>query len=312
MAFEPRPLTPAQEEVVALLGSPRAERPEFDPALRTRLRDELEDALADLAGRVEPLTVTKRHLAQVHGCELRFAAEAVAPFVVSAPIARGAVAHKAIELSVNWRGEPSPGELVDEALGRLTEDERWLSEWLRTASDAERAELRGQANDLVVKFLDCFPPLRARWRPATESPRISELVGGRVVLRGKVDLTLGMPEGRQAGRVIIDFKSGRSHPSHLEDLRFYALLETLQLGVPPRRLASYYLDQGRPVVEDVSEALLEAATARTVDGVRKIAELLDGRAPQPCASPRCRWCRPAADPSGDHESGATDGLDDGW
>ena len=53
----------------------------------------------------------------------------------------------------------------------------------------------------------------------------AELCGGRVVLSGKADLTLGQPEGTGAGKVIIDLKTGGFAPVHREDLRFYALLE---------------------------------------------------------------------------------------
>ena len=34
--------------------------------------------------------------------------------------ARGAVSHKAIELSIGWRGDPAPGELVDEGIAEQT------------------------------------------------------------------------------------------------------------------------------------------------------------------------------------------------
>ena len=65
------------------------------------------------------------------------------------------------------------------------------------------------------------------------------------MLSGKVDLTVGRADGLRAGKVLVDLKTGGFSPSHREDLRFYALVETLRLGVPPRLLATYYLDGGR-------------------------------------------------------------------
>jgi hypothetical protein len=72
----------------------------------------------------------------------------------------------------------------------------------------------------------------------------AELFDARVVLSGKTDLALGQADGTTAGKVLIDFKTGGFSPAHIDDLRFYALLETLKIGTPPRLLASYYLEAG--------------------------------------------------------------------
>ena len=110
----------------------------------------------------------------------------------------------------------------------------------------------------------------------TESRARVELLGGAVILSGKTDLSLGRPIGSVANKVIIDLKSGRPSTTHREDLRFYALLETIKLGVPPRQLASYYLESARAHPEDVTVALLQSALRRTVDGIIKIVELAAG------------------------------------
>lgn len=237
------------------------------------------------------LTVSKHDLSSVHGCEARMVAEEGAPFTVTVPIARGAVAHKAIELGIHWRGDAHPLELVDEAIARLSETDNWLADWLRTCTDADRAELRSEAGDRVHKFSESFPPLRAGWRPVTESMRIVELLDGHLRLKGKVDVTIGVARGTRAGKVIIDLKSGHRSLEHRNDLRFYALLETICIGVPPRLVASYYLDQGIPDAEPVTVAMLEATLARTVDGAARIAALRSGAAaPVKRPSWSCRWC----------------------
>jgi hypothetical protein len=292
--MEPPPLNPAQQEVLDLLGAAPEQRPTFDPGLRDDLLAELEDGLADLAGELDagdPLFVAKRTLANVHGCELRHVTEARRDFEWNATIARGSVAHKAIELSVHWRGEPDPLDMVDEALARLGEGTDGLADWLRTCPEAERAELRALANERVVTFFECFPPLKARWVPVTEGRLRAELLAGRVVLAGRTDLSLGRAVGCTAGKVVIDLKTGGFSPTHLDDLRFYALVETLRLGTPPRLLASYYLDAGRAHPEPVTEGLLRAAVARTVDGARILHELEVGtRQPTARPGPGCRWC----------------------
>lgn len=290
----PVELNPAQQEVVALLGAGRAERPVFEPALRDELKAAVEQGLAPLVERANRIDhtiwISKRNLGQVMGCERKYLAETEAQFEWSLSVARGSVSHKAIELSIHWRREPEPLALVDEALGRLTESDGNLGDWLRTISEAERAELRAESNDRVVKFLECFPPLKSRWRPVTES-RLRYEVHDQFVIAGKVDLTLGRAEGNRAGKVLIDLKTGGFSPQHVEDLRFYALIETIRLGTPPRRVATYYLDQGSFVPEDVTAAVLEAAAARLIDGTTRIVEVLGAeREPNLVAGPVCRWC----------------------
>ena len=99
------------------------------------------------------------------------------------------------------------------------------------------------------------------------------------------------PTGSTAGKVIIDLKTGAFSPSHLDDLRFYALVETLRLGTPPRLLASYYLDSGRAHPEAVTEGLLHAAVERTIDGARILHQLEVGtKEPVTRPSRSCRWC----------------------
>jgi hypothetical protein len=293
-------LTPAQRDVVALLGAARADRPEFDADLRHELRARLEEGLAEAVAEVDPddpVWVSKHKLSEVHGCEAKFRADEV--FVVSPASARGVVAHKAIELSINLDGGLDPLDLIDEALGRLEHSdqrgEQWVAEWLRSCTEVERAEVRAEANDRLVKFLDCWPPLNPRWRPAPESKLYADLCDGRVVLAGKVDLALGRAEGLRAGKVLVDLKTGRAYPSHREDLRFYALVETLRLGVPPRKLATHYLDAGRLEPEEVTVDVLLAAVERTIDGVRAMVALTDPDRPlvkKP--GPPCGWC-PIAD-----------------
>jgi PD-(D/E)XK nuclease superfamily len=285
---------PAQAEVLAALGAPPHERPEFDPGLRTELRAELEDRLAPAAGRLpdgETLWVSKHLLSSVHGCEGFFLAREAEEFAWTTQTARGTVSHKAIELSVSWRGDPSAGELVEEAMARLIASDDRISAYLGGLREGERAELVGEATERANMFLECFPRLEPRWRPVAESRLRADLNGDRIVLSGKVDLTVGRADGLRAGKVLVDLKTGGFSPSHREDLRFYALVETLRLGVPPRVLGTYYLDGGRLQQEPVSEALLRGALERVVDGVEAAVALLhEGREARLKAGPPCRWC----------------------
>jgi len=301
---DPQPLNPAQQAVLDELGSSADERPEFPDDLRHHLRAALETAVEPYLDDLptdQDLYVNKHRLATVHGCEARFVAEQDEPFEWRVPTARGTVVHKAVELAVNWRGPIEPPRLIDEALANLVADQRSLGEWLEGIGEAERAGLRSQALDAFSKYLECWPPLKPAWRPVTESRLRAELCDGRLVLDGKADLTLGTASGRTAGKVIVDLKTGGTSPVHREDLRFYALIEALRMGVPPRLLASYYLDQASFVPEAVTEDTLRATVLRVADGVGRLVELLYGhRIPIRLPGPPCRWC-PA-------QVGCTEGL----
>jgi hypothetical protein len=294
-----RGLNPAQERVLDLLGAAPDERPTFDPALAIELRSVLDESLAPLVEHVpehETLWLNKHGLSQVHGCEAKLLAEVGDEFTWSPPLARGVVTHKAIELPVNWRGEIAPLDVVDEALAGLERRENGLAVWLASCSELERAELRAQVNERVAKFVETFPPLRKQWVPVTETSLRIELCDGRIVLQGRIDLTLGQPQGTTARKVLIDLKTGGFSPAHLDDLRFYALLDTLRLGIPPRLLASFYLDSGEPRHERVTEGLLEAALRRTVEGATRYVELVHRSAPPTKRTgPACRWCTAQAD-----------------
>ncbi len=311
-------LNPAQQDVLAQLGATRDDRPQFDAALRHQLRraldDGLEPAMADLPAD-DTMFVSKHLLGRIMGCEKRFLAEDDDDFEWSVPLARGTIAHKAIELSIHWRREPEPLVLVDESIARLSEGIDGLADWLQACTEVERAELRAEANDRVAKFLECWPPLKSNWRPVTES-RLRLVLHDRIVLSGKVDLALGQAEGGRAGKVLVDLKTGGFSAHHLDDLRFYALIEAVRLGTPPRLLATYYLDQGRFLPEPVTEDLLFTTVARVVDGVERILDTRRrDREPRTSPGPSCRWCVALHDCEAGRRflaDGDETGLGNGW
>jgi CRISPR/Cas system-associated exonuclease Cas4 (RecB family) len=289
------PWNPAQQQVVDLLGK-SSSTTVWDADLAASLRAELADATEDIADRLvdHTLWISKHGLAGLHGCEAHHIASEKT-FEWSVQIARGSIAHKAIELSVHWAGDVPPRTLVDEAIARVANSDKSLGRFIQTLGQGDLAELRGECTDLVSKFGESFPALKPEWWPVTESRSQVDVADGRVVLSGKVDLTLGRHNGMEPTKVIIDLKSGAPRVNHKDDLRFYALLETLKLGVPPRKLATYYLDLARAQPEDVTEPLLRAALARTIDGIHKAVELHEGRPPITQPGPPCKWCPLAPD-----------------
>lgn len=287
-------LSPLQDKTLRLLrrgGAPVV----FDPAFVAGLRAEVDAAFAGFHARLEGerIFVSKHRISGVLGCEVQHLLDD--DFTWTPARAVGQVAHRAVQLTVHWRGDPVPADVVDEAIARLADDDSSLGDWIAGLSEGDAAELHGLATEKLVKFLECFPPLDRRAAPIVES-RVQWPLDGPIVLSGKVDLTIGRPRGAESSKVIVDLKTGWASPRHREDLRFYALVETLRSGVPPRKLASFYLDAGEPVVEDVTEAVLRTAARRTLDAVHaEIALTVEGRAPVKRPGTSCRWCPLAAE-----------------
>ena len=283
-------LTPVQVRTLTALR--RSDSPvEFDESFVSELRDDALAALDELAGRLgegPELWVTKHGVAGVLACE----AHHLAPddFTWTPARARGQVSHKAIQLLLNWRGEPTPVDLVDEALARLADEERSIGDYVAGLGPGEAADLRSMAVERVTKFVECFPPLDRRSHPMTEAPARFP-ASGPIQFAARVDLVMGKPTGRESRKVIVDFKSGRRATQHREDLRFYALVETLCRDVPPRALATFYLDAGTAEVETVTTGLLRSSLRRTLDAVERMVELrAEGREPRRSPTVACRWC----------------------
>ena len=286
-------LTPVQERTLAALR--RAEAPVvFDPAFVADLRQDAVDGLAELTERLDDtrLSINKFNVANVLVCETHYLEPE--PFVWKPAIARGQVAHKAIQLLLNWRGESTPIDLVDEAMARLADEDSSIGEWIAALDPADEADLRGRAVERVTQFVECFPPLRRTWHPMTEA-QVRWPLDGPIMLRAKADLVIGKPNGAESRKLLIDLKSGRIVDRHREDLRFYALVETLAREVPPRSVASFSLEAGEAVVDQVNEAMLRSSLRRTLDAISRMIELsVEGRDPKPPPSSGCFRCRDLA------------------
>jgi CRISPR/Cas system-associated exonuclease Cas4 (RecB family) len=264
---------------------------EFDRGFVDDLRNEMQAALDHFSTRLddrEEVWISKHKVASVLDCEEHH----LQPdeFEWTTANAKGTIAHRAIELMLSWRGDTTPVDLVDEALARLADEHTGIGLWVAALSAGDEADVRGQSVERVTAFVESFPPLSKRWRPVTEAS-IRWPNQGPITLAGKVDLLFGTPAGTESRKVIIDLKTGRPNTRHRQDLAFYALLETLVREVPPRKVATFYLDAADAHAEDVTEAMLDTAMRRTLDAVNAIIELgSEGRAPRRRAGASCRWC----------------------
>jgi hypothetical protein len=298
---------PQQRTLERLIGT--GERPVFAADLPQRLRDRIEDAIRELDP-AEPLWLGKERLNEQVRCEGKFASSILGeapPFEHSRASATGVLQHKAIEVLVGAREPLDPHEAAELAAVRIVDREERFADFWGGLAPTDRDDVVMEAARRTLLFDASFPPLRELRRqlaPATELSVRSELLGGALILSGKVDLLLGTPdriEPMRATRLAIDLKTGSAYPEYAEDNRFYALLLTLRFGVPPYRVASFFLEGGTWQHEDVTEELLYHAADRAVAAARSAQALRAGRDPALSPGHWCGWCPraaacPAADP----------------
>jgi hypothetical protein len=209
---------------------------------------------------------------------------------------RGRIAHRAVERLVVAGDDSSPMDLAEGALRYLAEDEepRGPGAFLRSIDEEERHALVLAVSDIVTKFVIDWPPIERSWVPRIESTSKFPLFGGKLELNTRVDLALGMPRGLEARTFVVDLKTGRPSPDHRQDLRFYALVETLARGTPPFRVASYYLDSGTYDYEDITADALWETVALVVPGIIAMCRVRTDGPESFNANPLCPWC-PAFD-----------------
>jgi hypothetical protein len=271
-----------------LIGTGRP--PEFDPELRGRVRDRLEEGFraAGVRPEDEPLWLGKHKLNQAQRCEGLFEAGLLGegePFRHSDRTAAGTLFHGAIEVDVATERRFDPRTVSERAAARAVGGDRSFARHWSALDEFARADLVAQAGRHLSLFRDSFPPMNRRWAAQTEITIRARLVGGAVVLSGTPDLQLG-----RVRRLAIDFKSGRAWPEHPEDMRFYALLLLLRTGVPPYRVATFFLDSGEWQVEEVGERTLVHAADRVIGVVRMAVGLRSGRPAHLTPGSFCAWC----------------------
>ncbi len=289
-------LNEMQESVLSVLAKPA----DWEP-LPAEVTDQIKASFIEGLKALEPMLsekdsiwISKHKISSVHACEKQYVSSQ-GDFQWTIANSKGQVAHKAIELLINWRGHVTPMDLADAAIDRLSDaDDRpgSIGQFLAELSPAEFAELKAEVVDYITKFIECFPPIKKEWQPVVESSATFNHLGRSLVLAGKTDLVLGA----QGSKVILDFKTGNINPVHRDDLRFYSLIELLRSNKAPRLVASYSLSAARPDPEPVSEATLKVAVLRALDGITRIVELTRNvRKPTITPGFQCRWCSVAVD-----------------
>ncbi|MEX0832745.1 MAG: PD-(D/E)XK nuclease family protein [Actinomycetota bacterium] len=285
-------LTSVQQRTLDGLIEPGASTA-FPDGLDSLLGDRL-DAAARRLDLSEKMWLHKRLINQLLQCEGHGQAALLGEedaFTFSPKSATGTLLHKVIELEVVSRDELDVGQIAESAAERLREDEAFGEFW-NQLDRLQRDEVLMDAVRVADQFRSTFPPLRELRRelsPVTELRLRAEFADGKLTVSGRPDLVLGQVRADGATRLLVDLKTGDARAEYPEDLRLYALIHTLRFGVPPRRVASLFLDSGIAQAEDVTQETLEHAADRVIKAAGKAADLLEGE-PALTPGPYCSWC----------------------
>jgi hypothetical protein len=279
-----------------LEGGPSADGGALAAAARARLEGQL--ASLGLKGAVDPLWLSKSSLVDLERCEGRFHAGLLRegpPFEHSEQTAAGALFHKAIEVDMAALQVPDARRVCDRAAESLEKDDDSFAAYWHALDEFGRFGLLAEAVRRTELFRGSMPPLGKNGAalPRSELKLRAEVASGGVVLSGKVDLLLMRTDSsrpRVPDRLAIDLKTGTPRSEHAEDMRFYALLMALRFGVPPYRVATFFLESGEWQAEDVTGETLGRAVDRVLAAASAALELRGGREPSLAPGPWCGWC----------------------
>jgi hypothetical protein len=260
-------LAPGGTEVLAALRGDSNRRPLIDPGLAGGLRDWLEDGLCSLPTGIEtPLVVNKQSIRDaLAGRDSRRSAD---------PPMNGSMALGAL-MDALFRQLVTIGHIEDpvrNGMDALRADPRRSAvvDFVGGLAGRDRVEFVDELETQTGILLSRWPRLSPHWLPRTQERIAVPLAGGDVVLVGVLDLVIGAPSNGRASVGLIEVKSGRVRSEDREDLRFYALLETLRSGAAPFRVATFYTRTGRVDTEDVDDGLLTSSVQRVLAAIARM------------------------------------------
>ena len=281
-----------------LRGDP-ASRPAPDPAVVEAARAHLDTAAAAWVESVPAgvvVRVTKDAVAGVRRCELRHVGE-LASRASSAPPPPSAALVRGRLLDAVFRQVVTTGRVGSDPVGAAVAAAAAEGDAIAASrlglDDLEPDEQRTLCAEVEVaagRLAAVWPVLPPGSGLRTQERVLVKLAGGRVVLSGRPDVTVGRPTRHRAGVLVIEAKSGSFRPAHLEELRFYALLEALRWRVAPFRAVLWCLADGRIEVLDIDADLVWSEALRVADAVTRLTRLAAGERPRPSANPLCPSC----------------------
>jgi hypothetical protein len=261
------PVAPVGADLLASLRGDSSRRPLVDPGLAGGLRDWLEDGLCSLPLGVQtPILVNKQTLRDA------LAGRANRPRVerpITGSMALGALMDALFRqfVTIGYIEDPMRNGL--DAL-RVDPRRSEVVDFVRGLELQERADFEDELKTQSAILVSRWPRLSPSWLPRTQERITVPLAGGDVILVGNIDLIVGAPSAGHASVGLIEVKSGRARIEDRDDLRFYALLETLRSGAAPFRVATFYTRTGLIETEDVDDGLLTSSVQRVLTGINRM------------------------------------------
>lgn len=286
---------PQHERVAHQLLGIGGEPPVPAPGASERLRDRVVGAVQSAAREVpdgRQVVVTKRTVTALAQCEQLFVTEREQPWPDPIPdrFAVGLIVHAAVVIA-HYCPDQHPEHYASEAVSSLRRSRRDFAAWLAQADQGSFADAMTTATNAVATFIQDWPALDPRWRPAWESTLRVQY--GPVVFHARPDLVLGAPRANEAPTMVLcDWKVGQLWDDHRQESMVYAAISALRHGVPPARSFAYSLLTGawtHPPTVTADD--LQGAADLLADAAVRLVELdHQGRPPARAAGKWCQRC----------------------
>lgn len=243
--------------------------------LRARTRDEL----AVVAPPAGPVLRVDGYLLGTSARDPVRPPAAGRPFSWSPRTARRSIGVAAVRRCLEG-GARTPAEAVAATAARMAGDARAglasrvsPASWLATLEDGARAAVLAEATTWATHLFEAVEWRRLDPQPAVGcADRWWDCPGVRTVaLRGRADVRVGAPGGRQ---VLLTMAAGRPGPTSRVELALAALVDVAAgpSMPPPARVVGWWPECGRALVLCVDLELLEETARSVVAAVRRATE----------------------------------------
>jgi putative RecB family exonuclease len=240
-----------------------------------------------------PQTLSPSRAADFQNCPLlyRFRTIDRLPEAPSAAAVRGTLVHTVLEnlydLPAQERSPERAVALLPDAWADLITEDPQAPTVLDSLSESQWLD---QAAELVTRYFELEDPRRLE--PAERELLVEAAISDDLTLRGYVDRLDVNADGMTR---VVDYKTGKAPREAFEgkalfQMRFYALVLWRRDGVIPSQLKLIYLGDGRTLVDQPDEAMLEATERKVVALWQAIREAIHKREFTPRPSRLCDWC----------------------
>lgn len=239
-----------------------------------------------------PQSLSPSRAGDFQNCPLLFRFRTIdrLPEAPSAAAVRGTLVHTVLEdlydLPAAERLPQRAADLVPGAWERMVT----LDGDLTQVIEGSTQEWIAAAEELVSRYFELEDPRNLE--PADREVLVEAAVSDDLTLRGYIDRLDVAANGLTR---IVDYKTGKSPKEAFEgkalfQMRFYALVLWRRDGIVPRQLKLLYLGDGRTLVDEPDEGMLEATERKVLALWGAIRQAIETREFRPNPGRLCDWC----------------------